>query len=162
MERIRGYMVQLTIFDAVFCESSLLELPVEVIATVLKHVKQGRVLVRVLKMVENWSSERHIHDVSQAVKIWRRADEDSPRPKNPGDASQYDVTGYRQVLDDFGKKYEVKFGLKRRLGFAQIPMNRLHTLAANVVQMRSGKVCRDAVVVPQFCAQKGQLTPAYI
>src|SRR6516165_8524621 len=66
------------------------------------------------------------------------------------------------MLDDFRKENEIELGAKRRLGFAQVPVSRFHTVPCDVRQMWSWKVRRDAVITPQFRAHKGQLPSADI
>ncbi len=46
-------MVHLRIFHAVFCESGLLKLPIEVIAAVFEHMKESDVVIWVSKIVED-------------------------------------------------------------------------------------------------------------
>ncbi len=45
VERIRGNVAKLTILDSVLRESSLVELPIEVVATVLNHMAQTDIIV---------------------------------------------------------------------------------------------------------------------
>src|SRR4030095_12423130 len=111
-------MVHLRIFDLASREAGLLHLPIEMIATIFKHMTQRDILIGILKIVKDGPPQRHKHQVSETVKIGRGADDNPARPQNLPETFQCDVTGYRQVLDDFDKKDEVEFGGKRRLSFA--------------------------------------------
>jgi hypothetical protein len=70
------------------------------VATVFKHVTQSDILVWVLKIVEYRVPEHHVSDIPEAVEIWRSANEDATWAKCLGEASQYQITWYRQVLND--------------------------------------------------------------
>jgi hypothetical protein len=110
-------MVHLRIFDAASREPGLLHLPIEMIATIFKHMTESNILIGILKIVKNGLPKRHKYYVPEAVEIGRGADDDSARSHNLPDTFQCDVTGYWQVLDHFNKKDEVEFGVKRRLIF---------------------------------------------
>jgi hypothetical protein len=75
VERIRGHVVKLTILDAVLRKSGRLELPIEMLATIFKHMAQSDISVWILKIVEYRMSERHIDNIPEAVEIWGGADE---------------------------------------------------------------------------------------
>lgn len=114
MEWICGYMVKLTTFHTVSCKSSLLELPIKVLAAVFEDVPQRDVFIRILKVIEYAMSERHVNHISKPVQIRGRANEGAPRSKYFSETSQYKVARNRQVLDDFREKHEVILPLKRR------------------------------------------------
>jgi len=101
VERIRRHVVKLTILDAVLRKSGRLELPIEMLATIFKHMAQSDISVWVLEIIEYRMSERHIYNIPEAVEIWGGADEDPTRSEYLSEASQYKITGYRQVLDNF-------------------------------------------------------------
>ncbi len=103
-------------------------------------------------MVEYPMPESHIDDVSWAVKIWGGADQDATWLQRLCEASQREVTGNRQVLDNLRKEYVVKFSLKWRIGFTEIPLECFHALARQIVKMGSGKIRRNSVVVPELCS----------
>jgi hypothetical protein len=132
MERICGQVMHLRIFHTILGESGLLKLPIEVIAAVFKHMKERDIVIWVLKMVKDLPPQRHIHHIPEAVEIWRGADEDTARTQNIKETSEYEIPRYRQMLYDFRKENEVEFGVKRRLGFAYVPMNRFHALLRHV------------------------------
>lgn len=69
VERIRGYMVKLATFPRYICKSSLLELPIEMVATVFEHMTQRNVFIWILKVFEYAMSDRHIQNVSETVEI---------------------------------------------------------------------------------------------
>ena len=73
-------MVHLNILYAVLLEADLFELPVEVIATVLKHVTEGDIFIWILKIVEDGVSQRHVYYVPEAIEIWRGAYNDAAGP----------------------------------------------------------------------------------
>src|SRR5271165_4688708 len=108
-------MVHLRILHAALREPRLLKLPVEMIATIFKHMKERNILIGILKMVKDLPPQRHIHQVSEAVEIRRSADHSTARPQNLAETFQYDVTRYGEVLDDFRKKDEIELVGKRRI-----------------------------------------------
>ena len=90
-------------------EPGLLELPTEMIATIFKHVLKRDFLIWILKIVKDAPPQRHEHYVSVGDRdlVWCRQ---LHRPAaEPSGGVQYDVTWYRQVLDDLDKKDEVEF-----------------------------------------------------
>ena len=87
-------------FYAAFRESSLLKLPIEVLATIFKHMTKSSVRIWILKIVEDWVPHGHVHYVSEAVEVRRRADDDPARPQYLPEAFKDDVARYWQVLDD--------------------------------------------------------------
>jgi|SRR6516165_187026 hypothetical protein len=111
-------MAHLRIFYSALREPGLLHLPIEMIATIFKHMTEGDILIGISKIVKERLAQRHKDYVSQAVQIGRGADDDTARPQNPSETFQCHVTWYRQVLDHFRKEDEVKFGGEGRLRFA--------------------------------------------
>jgi hypothetical protein len=111
-------MVHLRIFYAASREPGLLHLPIEVIATIFKHMAESNILIGILKIVKDGLPKGHKYYVSEAVEIRRGADDDTARPQDLPETFQHDVTRYWQMLDDFRKKDEVEFGAERRLSFA--------------------------------------------
>jgi len=73
-------VVHLNILYAVLLEADLFKLPVEMIATVFKHVTEGDIFIRILKIVEDGVSQRHVNYVSEAIEIWSSADNDAAGP----------------------------------------------------------------------------------
>ena len=88
-------MVHLRIFYAAFRESDLLKLPIQMIATIFNYMTESNVVIRISKMVKDGQPQGHIHYVSEAVEVWRGADDDAARPQNLPETFQYDVTRYR-------------------------------------------------------------------
>jgi hypothetical protein len=78
-------MVHLRIFYAVLRESNFLKLPIEMID----------IVIWISKIVKDVQAQGHIHYISEAVEIWRGADDDTPRPQNLSETFQHDVTRYR-------------------------------------------------------------------
>src|SRR5580700_9658436 len=155
-------MVHLRILHAALRESTLLELPIEMIAAIFKDMKESNVVVRILKIVKDLTPQRHINYVSQAVEIRRGADDHTARPQNFPETLHCNVTRYRQMLDDFGEEYAVEFAFERGFGFAQVPVDPFHSLGRHVCHMWARKVRYNAMVVPQFGTQKSQLSSAYL
>jgi hypothetical protein len=110
-------MVHLRIFYTALRESGFLELPIKMISTIFKHMTESGFVIWISKIVKDGLPQRHIYYVSEAVEIWRGADDDTARPQNIPETSECDVARYWQVLDDFRKKNEVEFDVKRRLRF---------------------------------------------
>ena len=82
MEWICGRMVHLRIFYATLRESGLLKLPIEMVATIFKHVTESGIVVWISKIVKDGPPQRHIQHVSEAIEIWRGADDDTASPQN--------------------------------------------------------------------------------
>jgi hypothetical protein len=109
--------MHLRILNAAPRESGLLELPVEMSATIFKHMAESDFVVWIPKVIEDRMSNCHVYQVSQTVEIRRRTYNDSARPQNPLETLQYDMTRDWKVFNDFGEKDEVELGDKGRLRF---------------------------------------------
>jgi hypothetical protein len=155
-------MVHLTVLHTALLESRPLELPIEMVATVFEHMTESDVFIGVLKIVEDGPPQHHINQISKPVEIRRGADDDPAGPQNLPKTLEYDVTRYRQVLDDFGKENEVEPSDERRLGFAQVPLSRFHTVPGHVRQMRPGEVGHNTAVTPQLHRHKSQLSSSHV
>jgi hypothetical protein len=155
-------MMKLAILDFIPRESGFLELPIKVVATIFEHMQQRGVFLRVLKVVKYLPTQGHINDISEAIKIWRCADKHAPGAEKLHQPPQDKVPRYRKMFDDFRKKDEVKLGVKRRVGLAQIPEERFDAKARYVVQVRSRKVHGNPAILPKLVTHKGQLSSAHI
>jgi hypothetical protein len=111
-------MMHLRILHAASGEPGLVNLPIEMIATIFEDMTESDILIRISKIVKNGAAQRHEDYVSQAAEVGRRADDDTVGPQNPPKALQCDVPRYRQVLYNLDEKGEVEFIGKRSLGFA--------------------------------------------
>jgi hypothetical protein len=72
-------MMHLGVFYTVLREPSPLKLPIEVLATIFKHMSESNFRIGVLKKVKEAPSYRHKHQVSEAKEVWSSADNDATR-----------------------------------------------------------------------------------
>lgn len=158
---VGGQVAHLNNFYREWSEPSFLELPFEMITAVFQHMAEAPVAVWILEVLVDFFAQCHVYQISQAVQIWSRADEDTRRPENPSQTFEHNMAGYRQMLYDLRKEDEIKFGDERRLGCAQIPLNRFQ-YSRDVIKVGAGKVRDNAMVVPQFLANERQLSSANI
>lgn len=138
-QRICWQALHLATLNPAFLKPSLLKLPRQVIATIFKYVPEGDIgVIWILKILKHAPPERHKHQVPEPVQVWCCADEQTARPQNLSKALQYDVTGYRQVLDNLSKKDTIELGFKGRLSRAEIPVNRFRAVSRHVRKMWPG------------------------
>src|ERR1700686_1410286 len=101
-------MVHLRVLDPALRKPGLFELPLQMVAAVFQHMAKSDILIRVLKIIENFPSQRHINDVTEAIEIGCGTDDHAARAQNLSESFQGYIARHRQVLNDFGKKDEVE------------------------------------------------------
>jgi hypothetical protein len=65
------------------------------IATIFKHMTESGFVIWVSKIVKDGPSQSHIKYVSEAVEVWRTADDRAARAQDLSETFQCNVTRYR-------------------------------------------------------------------